>query len=175
MKWNTYFALFSYVSLIMLGAGFGIEFYDNLKLRIFWSIILGIGYLGLYFMIDSLENKLKGGYKKMEEQKSVGEWDSYISNFLKASDIESEDQAFVVISAEEVDNRGERVIRLQVENKEIKYSFDLNKTNAVFLKTEGKLKHPKDVVGKKLYFKKIMVRNPQLNKEVEGIRIHKVE
>lgn len=115
----------------------------------------------------------------MEEQKNVGEWDSYISNFLKAADVESEDQPFVVISIEELDTRGdkavEKFIRLHLEEKEIKYVFDLNKTNAVFLKAEGGIKHPKDIVGKKIYFKKVMVRNPQLNKEVEGVRICKVE
>lgn len=111
----------------------------------------------------------------MEEQKNVGEWDSYISNFLKAADVEAEDQPFVVISMEEIENRGEKAIRLHLETKEIKYAFDLNKTNAVFLKTKADIKHPKDIVGKKLYFKKVMVRNPQINQEVEGLRIHKVD
>ena len=41
----------------------------------------------------------------MEEQKTVGEWDSYISNFLKHTDVTSEDLPFVAISAEEVENR----------------------------------------------------------------------
>lgn len=111
----------------------------------------------------------------MEEQKSVGEWDSYISNFLKATDVESENQPFIVISMEEIENRGEKAIRLHLEEKGIKYAFDLNKTNAVFLKTKAEIKHPRDVIGKKLYFKKVMVRNPQLNQEVEGIRICKVD
>lgn len=115
-----------------------------------------------------------GGYK-MEEQKSVGEWDSYISNFLKYTDVKDENQAFVVVSTEEVENRGEKAMRLHLENNGIKYLFDLNKTNAVFLKKDAKIEHPKDVVGKKLYFKIVMVRNPQLNKEVEGLRISKVE
>lgn len=110
----------------------------------------------------------------MEEQKSVGEWDSYISNFLKASDVPSEDTPFVVISAEEVTNRDEKSIRLHLETSEIKYIFDLNKTNAVFLKDNG-IKHPKDVVGKKLYFKKVNVQNPQTKKEVEGLRITKID
>ena len=110
----------------------------------------------------------------MEEQKNVGEWDSYISNFLKYTDVKGEDHAFVVVSTEEVDNRGEPAVRLHLESEEIKYLLDLNKTNAVFLKKAG-IKHPKDVIGKKLYFKIVMVRNPQLNKEVEGLRINKVE
>lgn len=110
----------------------------------------------------------------MEEQKSVGEWDSYISNFLKAVDVTSEDQSFVVVSAEEVDNRDEKTIRLHLETDQIKYAFDLNKTNAVFLKDNG-IKHPKEVIEKKLYFKKVNVQNPQTKKEVEGLRICKIE
>lgn len=118
---------------------------------------------------------MKGGqFNKMDEQKSVGEWDSYISNFLKHTDVTSEDQIFVVISTEEVDNRGEKTIRLHLESKEIKYLFDLNKTNSVFVKNVG-IKHPNEVIGKKLCFKIVMARNPQLNKEVESLRIIKVE
>ena len=118
---------------------------------------------------------MKGGQlNKMEEQKSVGEWDSYISNFLKHTDVTSEDQIFVVVSAEEVDNRDEKSVRLHLETDQIKYIFDLNKTNAVFLKDNG-IKHPKEVIGKKLCFKIVQARNPQLNKEVPSLRICKIE
>lgn len=110
----------------------------------------------------------------MEEQKNVGEWNSYISNFLKYTDIQSEDQPFVVVIAEEVDNRGEKAIRLHLETNQIRYILDLNKTNAVFLKDNG-IKHPKDVIGKKLFFKIVQVQNPQLKKEVPGLRICKIE
>ena len=111
----------------------------------------------------------------MEEQKNVEGWDNYISgNFLKHTDVPSEDTAFVVVSNEEVDNRENKVVRLHLESNENKYIFDLNKTNAIFLKENG-IKHPKDVVGKKLYFKIVMARNPTLNKEVESLRITKIE
>lgn len=110
----------------------------------------------------------------MEEQKSVGEWDSYISNFLKSTDVPSEDTPYVVVSMEEVENKGDKAIRLHLENSEIRYLFDLNKTNAVFLKENG-IKHPKDVIGKKIFFRKVMTTNPTTKKEVEGLRISKIE
>ncbi len=110
----------------------------------------------------------------MEQQKSVGEWDNYISNFLKAVDVTGTDQPFVVVSTEEVDNREEKAIRLHLESNQIKYIFDLNKTNSVFLKENG-IGHPRDVTGKKLYFEKVKVMNPQTKKEVDGLRICKLE
>ena len=110
----------------------------------------------------------------MDEQTQVGSWDQYISNFLKATDVTGEGQPFVVINAEEVDNRDEKTIRLHLETAGIKYIFDLNKTNSVFLKENG-ITHPKEVIGQKLFFKIIQVRNPQLNKEVPGLRICKIE
>lgn len=110
----------------------------------------------------------------MEGQKTVGEWDSYISNFLKANDVTGEDQPFVVISAEEVDNHDGKNIRLHLEIDPIKYILDLNKTNVVFLKNNG-IEHPKDVIGKKLFFKIVETRNPKTNQTVDGLRICKIE
>ena len=112
---------------------------------------------------------------KMEEQKSVGGWDSYINNFLKADDVESKDTEYVCIEVEQVSfNKSETSLRLHLERSPDKFLFDLNKTNAVFLKTAG-IKHPKEIVGKKIYFEKVRAMNPQTKKEVDALRIHKVE
>lgn len=111
----------------------------------------------------------------MEEQKSVGGWDSYINNFLKASDVESENTEFVCIQVEQVSfGDSETSLRLHLERSPDKFLFDLNKTNAVFLKTAG-IKHPTEIVGKKIYFNKVKVMNPQTKKEIDGLRIHKAE
>jgi hypothetical protein len=110
----------------------------------------------------------------MEEQKSVGEWDNYCKNFLKAADVTSEDQVFVVISLEEVQSmENERQIRLHLESNQKKYIFDLNKTNTVFLK--GKLASPRDAVGKKICFKKVETTNPRTKLPTEGLRFLNVE
>ena len=111
----------------------------------------------------------------MEEQKSVGGWESYINNFLKADDVKSEEEAFACVNAEEVSFGNETSVRLHLERSPDKFLFDLNKTNAVFLKDDCKIKHPKEIVGKKLYFTKVKVMNPQTKKEVDGLRINKLE
>jgi hypothetical protein len=65
-------------------------------------------------------------------------------------------------------------LRATVERNGIEYDFDLNKTNIKFLVALTYVE-PLTLVGKKIYFKKALVRNPKTNVEVEGLRICKVE
>ena len=106
--------------------------------------------------------------------KDIGGWDEYLNNFLKASDVTSDTQIFIVISIEEVENRDQKSIRITMESMGNEYLMDLNKTNLAFLKNSG-IKTPRNIIGKKLYFKKVIVRNPKTNLEVEGLRISKVD
>lgn len=111
----------------------------------------------------------------MEENKSVGGWDSYINNFLKADDVTSEEDGYVCTKVESVSfKESETSLRLNLERSPDKFLFDLNKTNAVFVKESG-IKHPTEIVGKKIYFKKVKVMNPQTKTEVDGLRIYKLE
>jgi len=52
--------------------------------------------------------------------------------------------------------------------------FDLNKTNAVFVKNAN-IKHPKDLIGKKLRFDKVKAFSPKAKTEVDSLRINKIE
>lgn len=113
------------------------------------------------------------------ENASLDNWEGFISGtFLKAVNVSNEQEAFVCTKTEEfLDTREEpptRRLKLSLESNGTKYDFDLNKTNAVFLKNNG-IQAPKDIVGKKIYFNKVMAMNPQLKKEVESLRIAKVE
>lgn len=113
----------------------------------------------------------------METQKPTNDsWDEYISgNFIKAANIASENDAYVGISTEEVENAdGVKRVRLTLERNEIEWDFDLNKTNAKKCKELG-IKTPKELIGKKFYFRKALVRNPKTNQEVESLRIWKIE
>jgi hypothetical protein len=106
-------------------------------------------------------------------------WDEYISgNFLKSEHVENDNQAFICMKIESViDTRNEsneKRLRLALESKNINYDMDLNKTNAAKCKELG-IKAPKELIGKKIYFKKVLVRNPKINKEVESLRIWKIE
>jgi len=111
----------------------------------------------------------------MEEQKkSTDSWDEYVSgDFLKSINVTNEQEEFVCVNIEETETDDRKVLRMKLERNGNSWDFDLNKTNAAFLKENG-IETPSQVVGKKISFKKVLVRNPQTNKEVEGLRINKV-
>jgi len=111
----------------------------------------------------------------MTNEKELESWDEFISgDFLKASDVDSEKDAFACVSVETIDRDGKLQIRLNLQRNERDYAFDLNKTNAKKLK-ELEVKAPKEAIGKKIYFKKVLVRNPKTNVEVDGLRIWKLD
>ncbi len=107
-----------------------------------------------------------------ETNGKLDSWDGFLgSNFLNAEDVDGENQPFVCISTE-LDTENDRPI-LILEHNGIKSKFSLNVTNSNFIKNVG-IKSPKDVVGKKIYFRKVMVTSPKTKKEVESLRISKV-
>jgi len=103
-------------------------------------------------------------------------WDDFVSgSFLKPINIDSEKDAFVVITVDVFnDTDGSSRPRLTLERNSKQFDYDLNKINSVFIKNSG-VNTPKQLVGKKLYFKKVLVRNPKTQLEVEGLRIVRVE
>jgi hypothetical protein len=109
-------------------------------------------------------------------QDNLKNWDAYTSNFLKTTQVMSEGDAFVVILVEEFSDArdGSVKVRLTLQRGEAEYLFDLNKTNATFLKNNG-IKSPISLTGKKVYFKKVQATNPKTKTEVESLRILKVE
>ena len=108
-----------------------------------------------------------------ENQSEVGGFDKYINNFLKAEDVVSVEDEYVCVNVTEANFDGKASIRLDLQRSPDKYIFDLNKSNAVFVKNAG-LKHPKELIGKKLTFEKVRVFNPSLKKEVDGLRIKSI-
>ena len=109
------------------------------------------------------------------EKEQLDSWDGFISgNFLKAVDVDSQEDAYACVGVELVDRDGVGQVRLNLQRNEKDADFDLNKTNAKKLKELG-IETPKNVIGKKIYFKKVLVRNPQTNAEVEGLRILKID
>ena len=105
-------------------------------------------------------------------------WNNFCgSNFLKADQVSSEKEAFPCISIEEfIDDEGASKPRLTLKKAEEKegYLFDLNVTNANFCKNAG-IKTPKELINRKLYFKKVNVISPKTKKEVESLRICRIE
>lgn len=107
---------------------------------------------------------------------SLNSWDSFVSgNFLKAINVDGEQEGFICTNVEEITDSKEQKKRLRLTLEKlgaVEFEFDLNKTNASFLMKQG-LKNPKEVIGYTLYFKKALVRNPKTNQEVESLRISK--
>lgn len=96
------------------------------------------------------------------------------SKFLKADEVDNENDAYAVIDItihEEEDNKR---LRLSLQREQKEWVFDLNKTNSSFIQNTG-VPNPKDLVGKKIYFRKVLVNNPQTKSEVESLRVCKVE
>jgi len=107
------------------------------------------------------------------ENKPVGSWDNYLDNWLSCDEVSSVTEFFEVINSEEVEFKDKKRIRLTLKGDKGKFSFDLNFTNTKFLKDEG-VKHPADLMGLKLSFRKVTVTNPSTKQEVEALRIGKV-
>jgi len=112
----------------------------------------------------------------MEKQTNTESWDNFCgSNFLKAEHVKSAEDPYIVVSVGIfTDDNGNSKPRLTLERDNTKSDFDLNVTNSNFCKEHG-VDSPKDLIGKKLYFKKIYVTSPKTKKEVESLRITKIE
>ena|SRR3990167_7588648 len=107
--------------------------------------------------------------------RDIESWDNYISgNFLKAINVNSETQQFVCTDVGTFEREDMEGLRLTLDSNGMEFDFDLNQTNAKKLKELG-CKTPKEVLGKTLFFKKALVRNPKTNMEVEGLRVFKIQ
>ena len=107
---------------------------------------------------------------------NLDSWDGFTSGmFLKASDVNSEQDSLVCIGAEIVVDKTtqKQKIQLTLEKNGKNYKFDLNQANLKAIKVS--VPNPKAVIGKKLYFKKVLVTSPKTKTEVESLRISKVE
>ena len=112
-----------------------------------------------------MENEKKGN--------GMDSWDGFLgSNWLSVENVKSEDDLFICIKAE-LDMENNRPM-LVLEKDKISYKMSLNVTNANFVKDAG-VKSPKDLVGKKFYFRKTMAFSPNAKKDVPTLRIAKVE
>ena len=121
---------------------------------------------------DNLNNK---EVKNMEEDKAnLDSWEAYSGSFLKAEDVESEQDAYVPVSISSIEDSGKMKIRLHLERKEIKKDFDLNVTNMKKVRELG-FESPKSLIGTKIYFTKVQARDPTKGIEVPSLRITNVE
>ena len=102
-------------------------------------------------------------------------WDFLSNKFKPFGDFINEKDKFVctVVDVFEDDENPAKP-RLTLEKEEEAYLFDLNVTNSNFCKNAG-IKSPKNLLGKGIFFKKVFVNSPKTKKEVESLRICRIE
>ena len=110
----------------------------------------------------------------------LNSWEDFTgSSFLKAANVTSESDAFTCTNVEifkdpkEPSNIRPRLTLVKAGTTN-EYLMDLNMTNANFLKNAG-ITSPSAIKGRKIFFKKVLVRDPRKNVEIEGLRIARVE
>jgi len=109
----------------------------------------------------------------MTGNENLDSWDGFLgSNWLSVDDVKSETDAFVCTKIE-LDTENVRPM-LILEKAEVEYKISLNVTNANFVQSTG-VKSPKDIIGKKIFFRKSMAFSPSAKKDVPTLRINKVE
>lgn len=107
-----------------------------------------------------------------EETTSIDSWDGLLTNYLKAENLKEQEETFACVNVVVKDKDME--LALTKAEGEEEFVFSLNVTNKVFLKSNGITK-PSEIVGKKVTLRKVLAMNPQTKKEVDSLRISKIE
>lgn len=105
-----------------------------------------------------------------ETKTSKDSWNGLLTNYLKADNLESQTDVFACVDVKVKD----KDMELELERKEEKFVFSMNVTNKLFLKNNG-INAPKEVIGKKLTLEKVKAFNPTLKKEVDSLRIVRLD
>jgi hypothetical protein len=104
---------------------------------------------------------------------NMDNWNDFSGEFLKANLIEEWPLIVAVKDIEALTINEKPVLNIIFEYLSRDKKLSLNKTNRNFL-INSKLKSPKSIIGKKLTFDKIKVRNPQ-GESVDSFELVKVE
>jgi len=105
-------------------------------------------------------------------EKNIKSWDGFLgSNFLKVTDLTSEDQVFICVDAEISDDDRPR---LTLQSDERTYLYDLNITDAKEVSNQ-KINSPNDCIGKKIVFRKATAYSPTAKKDVPTLRIKEIK
>lgn len=109
---------------------------------------------------------------------NLDSWKGIVSNYLKAENLKEREGSFVaedVRLVERTNDDGDTRAQIEIDTvvNDIEYVFALNFTNAKFVKT--KVSSPKELIGKRIHYEKIKVRNPKTEQNVDGISIVDIE
>jgi len=109
----------------------------------------------------------------MTGNENLDSWDGFLgSNWLSVDDVKSDADIFICIKVE-LDTENVRPM-LVLEKEKVEHKMSLNVTNANFVKDAG-IVAPKDLIGKKIFFRKSIAFSPSAKKDVPTLRIAKIE
>lgn len=110
-----------------------------------------------------------------EQQPNLDGWDDFLGKWVKPEMVKTWPALFIPINVKgtfDDDENAHIVYTGEFLGK--KKQWEPNKTNIEILRNFN-LSSPKALIGKKVYFKKVMNFNPQLKKKVPSLEIEKVE
>ena len=109
----------------------------------------------------------------MEENKILSNWDAFTGASLKAEDVKSVKDEYVIVNLSHDEQDGRHKLILTLERNDIQKLFYLNATNTKIVKDA--VDSPKELHGKKVTFVKIKVNNPQTNKIQDSLVIDTIK
>jgi len=110
-----------------------------------------------------------------ETQPNMENWDDFLGKWLKAEMVKTWPALFIPISVRgSIDDDDNAHIIYTGEFQGKKKDWEPNKSNIEIMRQAG-ITSPKALVGKKVYFKKVMNFNPQIKKKVPSLEIEKLE
>ena len=106
---------------------------------------------------------------------NMDNWDDFLGKWLKAEMVKEWPALFIPISVKgRIDDDDVAHIVYTGEFMHKKKDWEPNKTNIDILRSLN-LTSPKALLGKKIYFKKVMNFNPQIKKKVPSLEIDTIE
>jgi len=110
-----------------------------------------------------------------EHEPNLDSWDDFMGKWLKAEMVKTWPALFIPISVKGTfDANDDAHIVYTGEFQHKKKDWEPNNTNKDILKNLN-LQSPKALIGKKVYFKKVMNFNPTIKKKVPSLEIERIE
>ncbi len=101
-------------------------------------------------------------------------WEPFSGEYLKAVDVKSENEKYVIKALDDTENNGRRQLTLILEHEGNTKKFGLNMSNQQTLQLSG-AGCPKDLIGQVISFTKVQANNPATKQMVESLRIKPFE
>jgi len=102
-------------------------------------------------------------------------WDGLVTDYLKPSDLKESVGKLVCHDVEVGEKDGKPFMKIDVTTPNgLDKVWDLNKTNRSKLQ-ELEVKSPKELIGKTIWYRVVLATNPTTKKEVDALRISKIE